>query len=481
MAVPRQPSPKRQCWECLRRRLVCDFGRPGCKKCCNAGKECPGYDEKKPLKWLDPGRVTSKTRTKKKSPKPAPSESTTPSDVEEVGFDVSRLDSLDWRDDTSDVVQSIYYYNNHLYPELLAITELAPNPYILYFPLKALPLLPPSIRHTMVCLSLSYRLHTLPPAAIQGYATVSWSRIFHHRGLAIRSLSEEIGTEGTRTSDKTIAAVLVFMCFELQQPVDYRQHISGLAKLINLRGGLQKLFEVSPHLKPALIFIGVFGNTTSPVADQITVSAPNNLIEVISEQWNLIFPHTLIPQQLFLYIIQINLLRAQTSTTNNYLDPGLLQIEAEELLSQISSFSPELWAGAHPSRQEEWSLIAAVWQSAIIIYCIASLQSLAVLPMSSHFRAIRTAHGDLLFLHLKQALNNWQIRKYMMWPLVVSGFEAVERTMGVQTRVSHQLDSMAQDIGTGSPCKARERLEKFWASGKMTWDECWDAPNAFVC
>ncbi|KAE8347616.1 hypothetical protein BDV24DRAFT_121128, partial [Aspergillus arachidicola] len=40
---------QRHCWECMRRRLVCDFARPTCNKCRSAGVACPGYDEKKPL------------------------------------------------------------------------------------------------------------------------------------------------------------------------------------------------------------------------------------------------------------------------------------------------------------------------------------------------------------------------------------------------------------------------------------------------
>jgi hypothetical protein len=52
----------RQCWECFRRRLVCDFSRPGCKKCETVGTDCPGYSKHKPLKWLAPGEVASKKR-----------------------------------------------------------------------------------------------------------------------------------------------------------------------------------------------------------------------------------------------------------------------------------------------------------------------------------------------------------------------------------------------------------------------------------
>lgn len=54
----------RQCWECLKRRLVCDFILPRCKKCVKRGVECPGYDAQKPLQWVEPGKVTSRKRTK---------------------------------------------------------------------------------------------------------------------------------------------------------------------------------------------------------------------------------------------------------------------------------------------------------------------------------------------------------------------------------------------------------------------------------
>ena len=59
----------RQCWECLKRRLVCDHTLPHCKKCVKAGKECPGYDAQKPLQWVEPGKVTSRRRKKDLTPK----------------------------------------------------------------------------------------------------------------------------------------------------------------------------------------------------------------------------------------------------------------------------------------------------------------------------------------------------------------------------------------------------------------------------
>jgi hypothetical protein len=75
----------RQCWECLKRRLVCDQTFPHCKKCRKAGKECPGYDEQKPLQWVQPGKVTSRRRKKSSSSKiyPIPTKGTKKPHVQE--------------------------------------------------------------------------------------------------------------------------------------------------------------------------------------------------------------------------------------------------------------------------------------------------------------------------------------------------------------------------------------------------------------
>ena len=59
---PSASGEPRQCWECLRRRWVCDAARPVCNKCRAAGIVCPGYNDTKPLTWLAPGRVTSRAR-----------------------------------------------------------------------------------------------------------------------------------------------------------------------------------------------------------------------------------------------------------------------------------------------------------------------------------------------------------------------------------------------------------------------------------
>ena len=45
-------------------RLVCDRTLPHCKKCGKNGRECPGYNDHKPVQWVANGVVTSRRRKK---------------------------------------------------------------------------------------------------------------------------------------------------------------------------------------------------------------------------------------------------------------------------------------------------------------------------------------------------------------------------------------------------------------------------------
>jgi hypothetical protein len=74
-----------QCWECRRRRLVCDGDKPVCLKCRTAGIVCPGYADKKPLVWVANGQVLSRPRGRKPKDKPEKTRSTRPVATQEVG------------------------------------------------------------------------------------------------------------------------------------------------------------------------------------------------------------------------------------------------------------------------------------------------------------------------------------------------------------------------------------------------------------
>lgn len=105
--------------------------------------------------------------------------------------------------------------NTKVYPELLEVAKLAPNPYFIFFPLMALHYLPPSIQHSIACFALCHRIHQLPRETERLAITEKWSRVFFHRGVVIRNMAENISRDSTRCSNATICAVCLFLCLEV--------------------------------------------------------------------------------------------------------------------------------------------------------------------------------------------------------------------------------------------------------------------------
>ena len=329
----------RQCWACLKRRLVCDHTLPHCEKCQKAGKECPGYDEQKPLQWIQPGKVNSRPRTKNIPPKiytaPAarkdhnPANAETSSPLSSISSDDNvesqqlaiKLALRTWKpgtraywgyseenhdqlvklsltiaadlkisdrfvshggrakieevvskklykeaaklvrskeeplqrlervlgfmrsqeipyynylsDETSQVVQAVNYCrfspcerthtrpllilldNSQMYPAMAKSGLLAPNPAILLLPPERLHYLPPAFHHSLVCLTLNHFIQSADIDTNRAVLASTQSKAYHHRGAAIRALSEYVGNDKTRCTDLTIVCILQFMSVEV--------------------------------------------------------------------------------------------------------------------------------------------------------------------------------------------------------------------------------------------------------------------------
>lgn len=99
---------------------------------------------------------------------------------------------------------------------------MCPSPYVMSVPLEVLHHMPAAVRHTMVALSLCYRLHRHELAG-----EIAWPKILLHRGNAIQNLNKTIGRFGTvskkrmtreqsRLVDAIILSVIVFVSVEVR-------------------------------------------------------------------------------------------------------------------------------------------------------------------------------------------------------------------------------------------------------------------------
>ncbi|RYP77426.1 hypothetical protein DL771_001221 [Monosporascus sp. 5C6A] len=179
-------------------------------------------------------------------------------------------------------------------------------------------------------------------------------------------------------------------------------------------------------------------------------------------------------------IIVINELRQQAA--NPAVGAGPSQPTASDLLEQIHDFSPGDWikGKATANSKREWLLIGSAYQSAVALYCIMSLQSLSILPSALHITAMDAAHHERLMQLLKQALTFPHLRHCLMWPLLVAGARAVYGSADDRKFVDEQFKELSRVGGTALPLAARAALKRFWASGKMGWDDCFDKPYIFT-
>lgn len=196
-------------------------------------------------------------------------------------------------------------------------------------------------------------------------------------------------------------------------------------------------------------------------------------IENISAMYSdSLFPSFPCPRFLFLEIARINQLRLSPVSQSS-------RDAAEGIVKRVNDFIPENWASSKDENGENWLIIGRIYKSAVAIYCIASLQSLSILPKTTKLQNMRCAHASRLFQLLAKAFASPVLKRCAVWPTVVAGMEAVHSSQATRSFIANQLFEMSGVMGTFTPLAARAVLRRFWESGKSGWDDCFDGACAF--
>ncbi|KAL2266660.1 hypothetical protein VTJ83DRAFT_6012 [Remersonia thermophila] len=357
------------CWECRRRRLVCDGTKPICKRCRAAGIVCPGYADRKPLTWLAPGRVVSRPRKKRQhrdaapsgvsaaaasnvteQPRPQPQEQQRAEGCPELGTandgDSSETNSpgvamvQEIRPEIYDLFEAVEYYNTRIYPEL-AETELAPNRFVA--PVAVVEAVSSPVLHMLVSAVISHRIiqsaeHPTTDRAVKPL----WRRLYRHRDIAIRGARMILATEEGRKGFEAVSVVFTLLYTMLQQSYTpcWHIHANGFRSLLQFHGSLPDLVRKYPFIEPslmALCIINIFANSTSPRNSQILLASPEETFCLIDEYYTeTYFPSILCPPPLLVEVVWINHLRG--------LPPGPETACAAALcLARIEAFDPLSW------------------------------------------------------------------------------------------------------------------------------------------
>ncbi|KFY50404.1 hypothetical protein V495_00288 [Pseudogymnoascus sp. VKM F-4514 (FW-929)] len=512
MASAMTDGPPIQCWTCRRKRLVCDSTRPACTKCFKRGTVCPGYGAK-PLTWVEPGQK----RSSKYENGPAKGENAV--EVPEMaivkpmkprfrGVDACLSRSFD----SQAVLHAIDYYNAMISPDLVPV-EFEENPY--RFSSSDVRFLPPVVLHTLFSIVFSHELirrKELQSGDGNRYSSVA---VYSHRGLALESLNQDLASPETQTSDMVIACILMFTLAELQLSVcrDWDKHIAGVKKIIELRGGIKKVTGRDVHLDAMLSYfmiIDVMSITTCPPS---TISGARSWIHE-QEQYLNIIPDIYksglstcfaCPTELFMGIIRINQFRAVQRWSK--MEACKWPVSSQDILDHVLQFSPLEWVATNlcsqnpatksgiqsvASTMSGWLSIAEIYHAAVSLYCLGTL-SLSIESIESASTICETgmASYSTLKFHLIKIFSatdgTEQMRKLLLWPLVIAGIETKGYDANFRMFITTQLNWMSSALGTFAPIEARQFLESHWRSvdncplpKEMQWDLMFDRHYVFV-
>ncbi|OBR04152.1 C6 zinc finger protein [Colletotrichum higginsianum IMI 349063] len=498
-------SGRRQCWECQRRRLVCDSARPVCSKCKISGVVCPGYEDKKPLTWLAPNKVKTRTWKRKGGATAAGGDAVSKSQAgSQEKDDVLRLvasgkqlvhifPGQELRSETCDIIEATLYWNEQVYPSFTS-NQLAQSPWVI--PVIYVHYMKPCIQHALVAMAIEHRLLRLSQRKNDPFVAEVRARACQHRSTAVQALNRDIALERMCSSDFTLSSVIVFLYGDLMGSAtasNWRFHIKGFTALIALRGGWEAVCQKTPHLKVLVLFCKIienFANTTSPADDQMSPVSNFELRDLCADVFGTgYYPFLPCPAELFIDIIRVNRLRFLATRQPDDDDDdddddaqetaASIRPEAEELLTKITDFSPESWSETKEDSKEGYLTMARVYQSAVVLFAISSLRSAgAVAPSSAGWTAVARIHRSRLFSMLETTAASPLLRSSTAWPIVVAGFEAKGVSPTARAFILNRLDEESRDLGVYLPLAARKVLERFYSSSGTRWDDCFDSPHA---
>lgn len=240
--------PQVHCWECQRRRLVCDSKKPICGRCEKSGVACPGYGDKKPLRWLAPGNVAFNRRRKRLVvpvdshflPVKVPKSQRKPPKKKEKEEPVTTLviyPELKLQPMIEKVVQAVEYcmsvpfhpsttppwrtltcviaVNYSIFPIHQPVRDMICTTMVDTLELGIVKYFPPAMRHIFVAMAIGHHIHLLPSNVDPKVISSLWGLFYTHRGQAIEAVTEDISSPDKRRQFTAIPNVVLLLSLDV--------------------------------------------------------------------------------------------------------------------------------------------------------------------------------------------------------------------------------------------------------------------------
>ncbi|KAJ5223546.1 hypothetical protein N7468_008088 [Penicillium chermesinum] len=210
-------------------------------------------------------------------------------------------------------------------------------------------------------------------------------KLFQYRGLVINSLNDEI-KDNSHKKTLVLAGILGLLHVDIQQGLwsSFRVHLEGARDVIIACGGMRSLME-SPGMAPLVldfIFLVITGDTSSLASKLLVETLPVEELEfLILKHGGVGLAFRMCPPPLLVEVLRINHLRSRASRSTPDATESL-QTEAFAILGRLDGFSADEWVESHDTLDGEFKNVAHMYQAAISLYGISSLQDCGILQAS---------------------------------------------------------------------------------------------------
>lgn len=315
---------------------------------------------------------------------------------------------------------------------------------------------------------------------VRKYGNVAHNQaLYHyHQARAAEILSRKIQTSvQTEPNLELFEDVSLFFFSQIQASAygAWKAHLSAAKTLFNLWGLEVLMGNVGYEFFLChLVLADIFGTsmaTTSHIS-AADVSQHKTYLDLLG-RFSVYICSTMvpIPEAIVRATAAMNITRAagsasilQTVTIEQH-----HSLSISSIFESLQSFDPAEWANHHPrhtySQASSWTLLATCFQSATILYFIhcseTEISRIDEDLIIHHHTQLKNAVRDLY--DLKQ--HGGVLYKYILWPMVVSGVEAVILNDEEHLRfLCELLEQTTIDLGTLSMREASVFLEELWAS-----------------
>ncbi|KAH6647138.1 fungal-specific transcription factor domain-containing protein [Truncatella angustata] len=322
-----------RCGICRYRGVRCDGARPCCSQCQSIGFACPGYtttqrpsrDKVGVLARLHPDHVPDSMN-----------ESLVYDPVPEL-YNEAQI-----------IFDGLHYFNDRVSNDLISIATHS-NPY--QVPLSSMDKIPRIYVNLLVTTAIVHRTMQEDPAFVRSSALVQREHdLYTFRLRALQEVNNRLSKEDTQTSDSTLMCVICLLLSTMQQSAygDWRAHLEGARRIIQLRGGLKEVIGQNPFFKPLMAFfvaIDVMSATTAPSSHRHMYAATTMALHyweaapgIFQSNYAISAP---CPEELFQVLILVNYLRAISKKSNltSRRHAGTWMV-----LNKVQAFNAPQWA-----------------------------------------------------------------------------------------------------------------------------------------